>query len=135
MALELLQLTNLQQELRATIGDSVAQLSVVLTDDAHIQPLNHRWRGVNRATDVLSFPMGEGGLLGDIVISVETARRRLRPEDWELQDELLFLLIHGLLHLLGYDHMEAAERREMEAAEQRLWTALGRVGTLRAAQS
>jgi len=107
------------------------ELSILLVDDAAIRPMNLRWRSVDAATDVLSFPMHEGPLLGDVVISVETAQRRLRPGDWALEDEVLFLLIHGLLHLLGHDHEEEGERALMEQAEQELWTAMGRVGTLR----
>ncbi len=107
------------------------ELSVLLVDDSNIRPMNLRWRGVDAATDVLSFPMDEGSLLGDVVISVETAANRLRPGDWSLDDELLFLLIHGLLHLLGHDHEQPGERALMEQAEQQLWTALGRTGTLR----
>jgi probable rRNA maturation factor len=112
-------------------GDAL-ELSVLLTNDAGIQPLNRDYRGKDGPTDVLSFEQ-EGPLLGDVVISVETASRRVAPEgDWRLEDELLFLLLHGTLHLLGHDHHEEAERGVMEAAEQALWTAMGRVGTLRA---
>jgi len=118
---------------RPELGDRGAplELSILLVDDATIRPMNLRWRQVDSATDVLSFPMNEGPLLGDVVISVETAARRLRPGDWSLDDELLFLLIHGVLHLLGHDHVDEEERAAMEHAEQQLWTALGRVGTLR----
>jgi probable rRNA maturation factor len=66
---------------------------------------------------------------------VETAKRRANPPHWLLQDELLFLLIHGVLHLLGYDHIEATDRKEMEQTEQALWTALGRGGTLRPSEA
>lgn len=110
------------------------ELSILLVDDAAIRPMNERWRNVDAATDVLSFPMHEGPLLGDVVISIETAQRRLRPGDWALEDEVLFLLIHGLLHLLGHDHEQHNERSLMEQAEQQLWTAMGRVGTLRSSQ-
>jgi probable rRNA maturation factor len=106
------------------------ELSVLLTDDAGIRPLNQKWRGVDAATDVLSFPMEEGPVLGDVVISVETASNRVE-QAWPLQDELLFLLIHGVLHLLGHEHDEDDDRVRMEAAEQALWTAMGRPGTLR----
>lgn len=107
------------------------ELSVVLTDDAGIQPLNQRWRGIDEPTDVLSFPMEEGPVLGDVVISRQTAATRSKPGEWALNDELLFLLIHGVLHLLGHDHVEPDDRARMEAAEQALWTGLGRLGTLR----
>ncbi len=111
------------------------QLSVLLTDDAGIQPLNAQWRSVDRPTDVLSFPMEEGPLLGDVVISVETAQARLAGQDWSLEEELLFLLVHGVLHLLGYDHIEEQDRLVMEKAEQELWTALGGAGTLRSPEA
>ncbi len=107
------------------------ELSVLLTDDAGIAPLNRDYRGKDAPTDVLSFPQ-DGALLGDVVISVETAAHRVDPAaGWTLEDELVFLLVHGVLHLLGHDHHEPGERAVMEAAEQALWTALGRVGTLR----
>lgn len=112
-------------------GGEPLELSILLTDDAGIQPLNARWRGVDAATDVLSFPLEEGPVLGDVVISVETAARRRDGDRWRLEDELLFLLVHGVLHLLGHDHHDEEERVAMEAAEQRLWTGLGRTGTLR----
>ncbi len=107
------------------------ELSLLLTDDAGIHPLNAQWRGVDRPTDVLSFPLDEGPTLGDVVISLQTAADRAQPPEWLLEDELAFLLIHGVLHLLGHDHLEDDERTAMEAAEQALWTALGRPGTLR----
>lgn len=107
------------------------ELSLLLTSDAVIQPLNAQWRGKDAATDVLSFPLDEGPVLGDVVISVDTAARRVDGETWRLEDELAFLLLHGVLHLLGHDHHEPDERAAMEAEEQRLWTALGRTGTLR----
>jgi probable rRNA maturation factor len=107
------------------------ELSILLTDDAGIRPLNRDYRGRDEATDVLSFE-GDGPLLGDVVISVETATSRVGQAGWTLEDELLFLLIHGTLHLLGHDHHELDQRTAMEAAEQALWTGLGRVGTLRA---
>jgi probable rRNA maturation factor len=117
-----------------SLGSQALQLSILLVDDASIRPMNQRWRGIDRPTDVLSFPMDEGPLLGDVVISIETAQNRLRPGDWTIEDELLFLLIHGVLHLIGHDHIEEDERLLMEEAEQQVWTALGRVGTLRTSQ-
>ena len=108
------------------------ELSLVLTDDASIRKLNAQWRDRDVATDVLSFPLEEGPLLGDVVISMDTAQSRVSEPDWLLEDEVLFLLIHGVLHLLGHDHIAPGERSRMESAEQALWTALGRTGTLRA---
>lgn len=121
---------------------------MVLTDNEHIHELNRQWRDEDKPTDVLSFPLHEpevpgelsGGVfaLGDIVISVEYAESLLETAEhrdrvaaelglpandltWQLEDEVDFLLIHGLLHLVGYDHATDAEERDMKAQEKRLW--------------
>ena len=94
-AISLLDVMSQRHETQS-LGDQPLQLSILLVDDATILPMNARWRGVDRPTDVLSFPMDEGPLLGDVVISIETAQSRLRPGDWAVEDELLFLLIHVL---------------------------------------
>jgi probable rRNA maturation factor len=87
-------------------GDD-AELSVLLCDDAFIQELNRQYRGLDRPTDVLSFAQepvpGGPDVLGDIVISVETARRQAREQRHSLAREVEWLLCHGMLHLLGYD--------------------------------
>jgi probable rRNA maturation factor len=105
-----------------------AELSVVLVSDAEMQRLNRAWRARDRATDVLSFAQAEGaggapaGLLGDVVISLDTARRQARRGGRPLAREAERLLVHGLLHLLGYDHERSARdaavmrRRERELA-------------------
>jgi len=104
-------------------GAPGADLSIVLTDDAAIRSLNRKFRGVDRPTDVLSFSQREGEappharLLGDIVISVQTAARRRKRL---LEDELFHLLVHGLLHLLGYDHRTPTEARRMFALARRI---------------
>lgn len=132
------------------LGLADPELSVVLTDNEHIHQLNRQWRDEDKATDVLSFPLHEpdvpGDLaadtfaLGDVVISLEYAEglvdtaehhRRVADElevppdelSWDVDDEVHFLLIHGLLHLVGYDHATADEEREMKAEERRLWQA------------
>lgn len=105
-----------------------AELSIVLCDDSFIQPLNLEYRGKDRPTDVLSFAMQEGEgcmeddpVLGDIVISVQTAAVQGAEHGHGTERELQVLLIHGLLHLLGYDHeQEEAQALEMEAQEKRL---------------
>lgn len=106
-----------------------AELSVLLTDDAHIQALNQQWRGVDRPTDVLSFAFNEAEgpgaeVLGDIVISLPTAARQAAEHGHSVEDELWVLLVHGLLHLLGYDHQDAEEAAEMAAAEAKLLAGL-----------
>ena len=86
-----------------------------------MQRLNRRWRGKNRPTDVLSFPQDADGLLGDVVISVETARRQAIEQRTTVGREADRLLIHGLLHLLGYDHERSpAEARRMRLRERAL---------------
>lgn len=100
------------------LGLQKAELSIVLCDDPFIHALNREWRGKDAPTDVLSFPMEEGDLLGDVVISVETAARDATP--------IRVLLVHGLLHLLGYDHETGDEdAAEMRAKENELLVALG----------
>jgi probable rRNA maturation factor len=109
-----------------------AELSVLLVSDRVMRQLNRDWRGPDRATDVLSFPQHEGTgraprqLLGDVVIAVPTARRQAEERGETLIVAVERLLIHGLLHLLGYDHeRSAAEARRMQRRERRLATALG----------
>jgi probable rRNA maturation factor len=109
-----------------------AEWSIVLTDDATIQNLNHNWRHKDRPTDVLSFPLqdfkkapdGDTGcpiMLGDVVISMETAARQSRLGGWSLDEEIQRLLVHGYLHLLGHDHIHGGHQaRQMQSAEKRL---------------
>ena len=113
------------------LGHVRSELSVALVDDAEMRELNGAWRGKPRPTDVLAFSMleGEGAehrrrLLGDVVISVETARRQARARHRALDEELTRLLIHGTLHLLGFDHVRAADARVMRAEERRLFRAV-----------
>jgi rRNA maturation RNase YbeY len=108
-----------------------AELSIALVDDAAIAELNRRHRGRPRATDVLAFSLLEGvhaerrgALLGDVVIGVETAARQARSRRRTLDDEVARLLIHGALHLIGYDHVRPAQARVMRAQERRVWRAL-----------
>lgn len=111
------------------------EVALRLCDDAAIHELNRAWRGKNRPTDVLAFAQREAqaadaGLLGDIVISVDTARRQARRG---LYAELLHLASHGLCHLLGYDHATDAEEREMNARAAALRKEAARAGRVRAA--
>jgi rRNA maturation RNase YbeY len=107
-------------------GRGESQLSVLFTGDARIRALNRRWRGVDRPTDVLSFPLGETGCLGDVVISLETARRQAREHGHPLLAEVSVLLAHGILHLCGYDHERGpAEARRMRRKERALLAAAG----------
>jgi probable rRNA maturation factor len=115
-------------------GEKDSALSLTLVNDEAIRELNRDHRGKDKPTDVLSFPLFEPGeqggaeaerLLGDVVISVDTARRQAAEYDAPLQNEVYRLLIHGILHVLGHDHEEAGERAAMEAEERRLAGAIG----------
>lgn len=108
-------------------------LSVLLTDDDRVHALNQRHRGVDEPTDVLSFSALEGEAfpepqdgfereLGDIVISLDTAERQAAEATIPLSDELDHLLVHGILHILGFDHEEEDDAREMRRREQRYLT-------------
>jgi len=111
------------------LGD--AELSVLLVDDAAIHALNRLHRGKDRPTDVLAFPVDEKPVrdsprvLGDVVISLETALRQARSRRRSLLPEVRFLLAHGLLHLIGYDHATRIQKRRMDAAARRLVRAAG----------
>jgi rRNA maturation RNase YbeY len=104
-----------------------AEISIALVGDREIAELNARYRGRQGPTDVLSFSLLEGAhserrgeLLGDVVVSLETADRQARRARRGLDEELLRLVIHGTLHLLGHDHARAAEARVMRGEERRL---------------
>ena len=112
------------------------EVSVTLTNNAYIHTLNKQYRGIDRPTDVLSFalnesvePETEGGpditVLGDLVISVERAEEQAQEYGHSLRREVAFLTVHGMLHLLGYDHMEDEEREEMEAEQRFVMEKLG----------
>ncbi len=100
------------------------ELSVVLVSDAQIARLNKQYRHKIGATDVLAFAMREGDdsrftqqQLGDVVISVETAKRQAEEEKHSLICELKILIVHGVLHLLGYDHIDASDAEKMKQME------------------
>lgn len=110
-----------ERMLRA-LGLDDAELSIVVCDDATIHALNRSHRRRNKPTDVLAFALREGKplpgaetLLGDVVISLDTARRQARARRHPLWTEVTILLAHGLLHLVGYDHRTDAEERRMNA--------------------
>jgi len=98
------------------LGLNKVELSIVLVSDAQIRRLNKLYRNKDKSTDVLSFPIGEkvNGwfILGDIVISVDTAKRQAKELGYSLEEELKRLLVHGLVHLLGYDHELGGEEEK-----------------------
>ena len=120
------------QRLLAAVGEKSSALSISFVDDEEIRELNRAHRGKDKPTDVLSFPLLEDGdlhfgerLLGDVVISVDTARRQAADYDASLEAEINRLLIHGVLHVLGHDHEDRAESEKMRAEERRLAQAIG----------
>ena len=103
------------------------ELSILLCTDGLIQSLNRDYRGLDSPTDVLSFAQREGEdgdpddpILGDVVISVDTAQRQAAMHGHSLETELEVLLVHGVLHLLGYDHIDESDALRMRIEEQRL---------------
>lgn len=108
------------------------ELSLALVRDPTMRRLNRDWRGKDTATDVLSFPAGDSPApgrrpLGDVIVSLDTARRAAKAFGTTLPQELALYLAHGLLHLLGHDHHTSADARKMERLERRL---LGHAGML-----
>jgi probable rRNA maturation factor len=112
-----------------------AELAVMLTDDAGIRTLNNNWRGVDKPTNVLSFPAlqptGQGGpddaprMLGDIAIAYETTRKEADDEQKPFDHHLSHLAVHGFLHLIGYDHENDDDAEAMETLEQEILAQLG----------
>src|SRR6202158_6489282 len=116
-------------------GLGEAELAVMLTDDAGIRTLNSHWRGIDKPTNVLSFPAlaptGAGGpddaprMLGDIAIAYETTRRQAEDEQKPFDHHLSHLAVHGFLHLIGYDHEKDGDAEVMEALETEILAQLG----------
>ena len=103
--------------LAALNGRTDAELAVLLTDDAAVQRLNATWRGLDKPTNVLSFPAAEvpdSQHLGDIAIAFETTAREAKDEGKPLAHHVAHLAVHGFLHLAGYDHQSEAEAEAME---------------------
>ena len=121
------------QTIRAAIGAAASilstaggEVSIVLTNDSAIRDLNRGWRGIDKPTNVLSFPVssqtisGETRLLGDIVIAYETLERECDDENRIFLHHLAHLAVHGFLHLIGYDHQTDVQAEEMEGLESKI---------------
>src|SRR5258706_3188619 len=125
--------TGLHTSLHTSLGE--AELAVMLTDDAGIRTLNSNWRGIDKPTNVLSFPAlqptGPSGpddaprMLGDIAIAYETTRQEADDEQKPFDHHLSHLSIHGFLHLIGYDHENDVDAVSMETLEQEILAQLG----------
>ena len=104
------------------------RVTLVLTGDAEMRDLNRVWRGKDEATNVLSFPadaVKDRGFLGDLVLAYETARKEAHAQDIPLTDHVRHLVIHGMLHLLGFDHEEDEEAERMETIERIALASIG----------
>lgn len=111
--------------------DNQYEISLLLTDDETIRQLNKEYRNKDKSTDVLSFPMEDDIMLGDIAISVDTAKRQAEEAEINFDRETAFLFIHGLLHLLGYDHETSQEdEAEMFALQEKILKKLIDYGTV-----
>jgi probable rRNA maturation factor len=107
-----------------TVSTPAAELAIVLSDDAAMRVLNRAWRGVDAATNVLSFPNkpigGGSAFLGDVVLAYETVAAEARKEGKPFAHHLAHLAVHGFLHLLGYDHQRESEAAAMERLEREI---------------
>ena len=112
--------------LAARVSNHNCELSIVLADDASVQELNRRWRDRDAPTNVLAFPgdteavNGQPFLLGDVIVAFGVTRAEAARDDKALADHLTHLVVHGTLHLLGYDHENDADALVMEALETRI---------------
>ena len=115
----------------AALSTADSEVSIVLTDDSAMAVLNRDWRGIDKPTNVLSFPAAghKGGenahFLGDIVIAYETLVRECDDEDRQFLHHLAHLTVHGFLHLVGYDHETDAQAEAMEGLESKIMTRMG----------
>ncbi|MCA0431646.1 MAG: rRNA maturation RNase YbeY [Proteobacteria bacterium] len=117
----------------AVLVDDARAVTLLFSDDSEIRVLNREWRGQDKPTNVLSFPSaadmalpaGEAPPLGDIILAYETVAREAAEQNKTFADHTAHLIVHGILHLLGYDHMEDTEAEEMEARERTILATLG----------
>lgn len=99
---------------------SKSEISILLTDDAFIHELNAKYRHVDKPTNVLSFPLDDDIMRGDIIVSYETVKKEAEEENKTFRDHLALMVVHGTLHLAGYDHIKDDEAEEMEALERKI---------------
>lgn len=121
-------LKSVVRETLREVGSPAAEVSLILTDDRRIQDLNDRYRGLDKPTDVLSFALEEGqpfvlpkGMprqLGDVIVSVDTTLRHAQEEGNDHRSEIAWVICHGTLHLLGYDHQTRSDLIKMRERER-----------------
>src|ERR1051325_7659736 len=110
---------------RAALGVRKRSLAVALADDRRVRALNKRDRRQDKPTNVLSYPSGERQFVGDVVLARQTVWREARAQNKTPQAHVSHLVVHGTLHLLGYDHEDDSEAERMEALERRILAKLG----------
>ena len=128
-------LVRLARAILSDVGEASAELGILFVGDQRMRVLNRRYRGKDRTTDVLAFPMrgaphSLSHLLGDVVIAVPTAARQAKQGQRSLDEELTVLLVHGILHLCGYDHERSeTEARRMHRRERMILRSISRLST------
>ncbi|MBN1325113.1 MAG: apolipoprotein N-acyltransferase [Alphaproteobacteria bacterium] len=98
-------------------GNNNSEVSIILTNDKKIKNLNHEYRGINKPTNVLSFETGDSELLGDIFISIETVKREAKEQNKSFKYHAIHMVVHGILHLKGFDHLNDTDAKKMEKME------------------
>lgn len=121
---------DLNQDLESGDADDAYEISIVLADDAFVRELNRQYRNIDAPTNVLSFPSGDDDgygpcLLGDVILAYETIQLEAGAAGKPMLDHVSHLIIHGVLHLLGFDHEDEQEAAEMEALETAILARLG----------
>ena len=128
-------LARLARAILSDVGEASAELGILFVGDQRMRGLNRRYRGKDRTTDVLAFamrgvPHSSSHLLGDVVIAVPTAARQAKQGQRSLDEELTVLLVHGILHLCGYDHERSEkEARRMHRRERMILRSIARLPT------
>jgi probable rRNA maturation factor len=128
-------LARLARAILSDVGEASAELGILFVGDQRMRGLNRRYRGKDRTTDVLAFamrgvPHTSSHLLGDVVIAVPTAARQAKQGHRSLDEELTVLLVHGILHLCGYDHERSeTEARRMHRRERMILRSISRLST------
>ena len=128
-------LARLARAILSDVGEASAELGILFVGDQRMRGLNRRYRGKDRTTDVLAFPMrgvphSSSHLLGDVVIAVPTAARQAKQGHRSLAEELTVLLVHGILHLCGYDHERSkTEARRMHRRERMILRSISGLST------
>ena len=118
---------NFEQIVNAVVGTGFknSEVSIILTNDTEIKKINREYRNINKPTNVLSFELGDDVLLGDIYISLDTVAREAKQEKISVNHHTTHMVVHGVLHLLGYDHIKDSDAIVMETKETKILAKMG----------